>query len=358
MRHLGVLFLLFSIICSTAYAQSGDDSSIYQITDIAADVTADNAAHARDQAIAQAQRTGFIQLLQRLGADVNLATKLDDNAVADLVQAFEVQQEHTSSVRYIGTFTVQFKPNAIRDLLNKNGANFTETRSRPIVILPVVNNNGHMVLWEEQTKWRTAWEDASSNNGLVPIVIPTGDLDDIALLSAQEAIAGKPDAIRAIIDKYQAGGAIIALLQGNSDTASAELKVIAVRYDINGKGSDPSQWTLQAPPDFAQAIKQIKDTLETSWKQVTKAPKEPIERLPVVVPINTLADWAAIKRKLGNVSGINKTNVITVTRGNANIEIEFRGDITQLQASLAPQNLSLEQNNTTGAWTLISGRSP
>ena len=46
-----------------------------------------------------------------------------------MVQSFEVQDEHSSSVRYIGTFTVQFRPNAVRDWLGKNGADAIPKRA-------------------------------------------------------------------------------------------------------------------------------------------------------------------------------------------------------------------------------------
>ena len=112
----------------SAYAQTGDES-VYSVTDVAVDVTADSAAHARDQAITQAQRLAFGQLLERIGVDAAVGAKLSDDDIATLVQNFEVQNERTSSVRYLGIFTVQFKPNAVRTYLSGRGTNFTEERS-------------------------------------------------------------------------------------------------------------------------------------------------------------------------------------------------------------------------------------
>ncbi|MGB9152578.1 MAG: hypothetical protein WCD70_05775 [Alphaproteobacteria bacterium] len=90
----------------------------YTVTDVNADVTADNASHARDQALMQAERSAYAQLCTRMGATDNEA-KLDDATIESLVQSFEVQSEHLSSVRYIGVFTIQFKPQAVQKRIVK-----------------------------------------------------------------------------------------------------------------------------------------------------------------------------------------------------------------------------------------------
>src|SRR6202012_495963 len=122
MRQPFLFIVLLSLLCAPALAQTSEDSVLYSVSDVPVDITADSAAHARDQAIAEAQRSAFEQLLGRLGSDTSLASKLTDNDIATLVQNFEVQNERTSSVRYIGIFTVQFRPAATRDWLAKNGA--------------------------------------------------------------------------------------------------------------------------------------------------------------------------------------------------------------------------------------------
>ena len=65
-------------------AQANDDATLFEVTDVAADVTADSAAHARDQAIAQAQRSAFEQLLQRLGADPATASSIFLTTASDV----------------------------------------------------------------------------------------------------------------------------------------------------------------------------------------------------------------------------------------------------------------------------------
>jgi hypothetical protein len=352
------ILLFFSLFSASVWAQAGD-ASLYKITDVPVDVTADSAAHARDQAVAGAQRSAFEQLLGRLGADTSLAAKLGDDDVAALVQSFEVQDEHTSNVRYIGTFTVQFRPAATRDWLNKAGASFTETRSKPIIVLPVMMSNGHPVLWEEHTKWWEAWEN-TSNTGLVPIALPSGGLDDIAVISTEEAANGDSGAIKAIIEKYQTTGALVATLDGDLDNPGSPFKLTVTRYDADGTAGEPQTFTLPPAADkssidnaLAQAVRQARGTLESAWREtVVASTTAPPMHLPVVVPIDTLDEWTRIKKKLGSVKAVENINVVTLARGTTNIEIQFRGSIEQLQDDLARQNLTLTQDGTNGAWIL------
>jgi len=111
---------------TASVAQPAPPTSPYIVTDVAVDVTADSAAKARDQAIAEAQRTGFKQLLEKINADPALGAKLSDNDLSTLVQNFEVKSEHASDVRYIGSFTVQFRPNAVRSYLDKKHAHYND----------------------------------------------------------------------------------------------------------------------------------------------------------------------------------------------------------------------------------------
>jgi len=88
-------------------------NEIYTVADISADVTAETAAKARDKALMQAERAAYSELCARLNMADNGA-KMSDDALASLVQSFEVQSERVSSVRYIGVYTVHFKPSAIQ----------------------------------------------------------------------------------------------------------------------------------------------------------------------------------------------------------------------------------------------------
>ncbi len=103
---------------SSNQSAPSSNNQIYTVSDVNADITADTAAHARDQALMQAERSAYTQICAKLNAP-DSATKIDDDSLSALVQSFEVQSEHLSAVRYIGVFTIRFKPAALQKKLGK-----------------------------------------------------------------------------------------------------------------------------------------------------------------------------------------------------------------------------------------------
>ncbi len=377
MRRFLIFTLLLCLASAPAFADSGD-AGVYMVTDVAVDVTADSAAHARDKAITEAQRTAFAQLLERLSADTSIAAKLKDDDLAALVQNFEVQSEHRSSVRYIGVLTVQFRPNAVRKYLAGHNVNVVDARSKPILILPIYLGNGHPILWEETTRWRTAWEKAPHDDGLVPVKMPSGGLEDIAAISTEEAVAAKSEALKALADKYQAGSAAVVTLNGNVDNPAAAFTIDITRVDADGSAQPVEHLTLPAITDknaidagLAQGVKQVRHQLEKDWLQSMKqtpappsadgsadssvassTPATPSLHLPVTVPVATLAEWAEMRRILDKTPGVLHVDLISVGRGEVRIELELSDSVENVQTILAQQRLMLNQEPTTQAWVL------
>ena len=359
MRLMRFLVIIISLLTALpSWAQ--EDAAVYRVTDVVVDISAPSASQARDQAIAQAQTQAFTQLLARLGATESEARASADS-IASMVKAFEVQKELALAGRYTGTFTVQFKPDAVRTFLGNKGVTYTEARSRPLVVLPVVKSKDRTVLWEDKTPWRAAWEDAARSAALVPMIVPTGDLDDIAKIGAAEALAGNTDNLQALMQKYEAGGVLVAILTADLDAPDGKTgaKIEAQRYDSSGSHGDPVRVKL-AP--FSATGKDISDVLlggakqvitqvERGWRSAGAAPSGPAVFLPIDIAIPTLAAWSQTRAKLNQVPIISKTHVVTMTRGLVHVELEFYGDIPALQTALAAQALTLEQG-ANGGWEL------
>ena len=173
-------------------------------------------------------------------------------------------------------------------------------------------------------------------------------------------LSGDGDAIKALSDKYDAGGAAIVLLEGDLDNPGSPFKITVTRYDDSGNASEPIHLTLpaitdksQIDPLLQQGVKQSRQALEDSWRKVlARATQAPGQKLPVVVPIETLDQWNQIKAKLGSIHEIDHVNVLMLAKGTTNIELEFHSTIEQLQADLLQQNLGLTQDSSNSIWIL------
>ncbi len=163
---------------------------VFTVTDVRVDATAKTAAAARETALAEGERRALGRLLARLTlrADQARLPVLERSQIAALVRNFEVEEEKTSSVRYLAKLTIRFKRKALRRLLRAHDIPFAETLSKPVLVLPVYEVADALALWDDPNPWREAWARQPKRDGLVPLVVPLGDLSDIADIGAEQAL--------------------------------------------------------------------------------------------------------------------------------------------------------------------------
>lgn len=378
-----LLALILGFYSFTAFAQDlvSPVPAVYKITDVAVDVTSTSAAKARDEAIWKAQRSAFTLLLDRLDVDVTLGDKLSNDDLSTLVQNFEVKNERSSSVRYIGTFAVQFRPTAVRSFLQSRNATYHDIQGSAVMVLPVTKSGDQTVLWEEQTKWRAAWARAAKDEGIVPVIVPPGEPDDQILASTSDIANGKVEPIRSLMDRYRVNNAVVAVLIGTPDNPTGDfvidLQHVGTGYD---DASAVEHMTLTGTTNksavegiLTQGVLQIRRKIEKEWKpsgngafSTTSVPsgETPTQgvptttsasapgTLPVAVQFGTLAEWAEMQRKLLSTPGIQRVDITSVGRGATQIELGFIGKPEDLQLALAQRGLRLTQDILSGQWML------
>ena len=110
------LAMLAAVGCRPALA-----AAPYVVSGVPVDVTAADAATARDQAIVEGQRKAFSMLMEQLvGAETAATIQTPtDSQLSGMVQDFEVESERLSSVRYIGVMTYRFDAASIDTVIGK-----------------------------------------------------------------------------------------------------------------------------------------------------------------------------------------------------------------------------------------------
>src|SRR5215472_13494606 len=203
LRHGFLLALAGFLLTLPALAQTRS-SSVYTVTDVAVDATAQSAVQAREIARADGERRAFRTLMERLTPkqDWGRLPKVTDADLFALVQDFEVTSERSSTVRYIATLTFRFRAEPVRRLLRDRGVPFAETPSKPLIVLPVLAAGNRAVLWDDPNPWRAAWGRQPLNEGLVPIQVPAGDLAAVQAIDTQQAVKGDKEVLAGLGQNY------------------------------------------------------------------------------------------------------------------------------------------------------------
>lgn len=331
----------------------------FTISNVPVDVTAENAAAAREKAIFAGQRTALTQLLERMDAAKAIdPAKLSDNKIAALVRNFEIASEKASNVRYIASMNVRFKPNAVQNLLGNAGVSFTANPTMPQLILPLAASGDRIVLWEEQTLWHQALAQLERPDALQPIIIPNGELTDVSAIDARSAAAGDAASLGAIATLYRAGAVVVAqLTQESGDAAAKFVNLIVTRYDNTGQKLETQ--TIAVPPgkdqaaQLAGAVQQVKNFLQHKAMIDVLAPGYAGSSLTLHAALSSLPELTRLRQRLGSVAAIKRINIRSIRRDGADMVLDYSGDQMQLQQALSQQGLMLTQAPS-GAWQLQS----
>lgn len=354
---LAVAALLAAIaLAPRAGAQVAEE--VLEVGDVAVDVTAENAAVARDRALAEGQRKALVKLLLRLSSaeDVARLPPFSDDEIADMVLDFSVDSERVSAVRYAGTLAFRFRAEPVRRLLSATGLSFAAAASKPALVIPILAVGEVKLLWEDGNAWRAAWTRRRPGSELVPLVVPLGDLDDIAALEAEQALAGDTQRLAALAARYGTGDTLVALasLAGETGTGAATVTVATRRYGPGGLSESFEDRVTAAGATvdglYAEAAERLAARVQEAWKRQNLVVAGPEQRMAVSVRMAALADWVEVRRRLAGIASVRRSDVVSFSRLEGRLDLVFVGDAGQLARALAQRDLLLSEDAS--GWTL------
>lgn len=367
-RQSFALAILVSVALAafTARAQSASPVDPFTVRNVAVDVTAGTAAAARESALKDGQARALRRLLARLvssSARDRLPT-IDEATATFLVQDFEVADEKTSSVRYLATLTYRFKAGEVRAYLQRVGIPYAETVSKPVLIVPVLRSGDAALLWQDPNPWRDAWADSAERDGLVPMIVPFGDLSDMADVSVSQAMGGDEARLGVIADRYGAADSMIAIadygIVPGSNLPGLQITIIRV----GATEQNPLILTVAAKAVgeeakmYADAVVAAAEAIEEGWREANLLRFEDRRQLAVTVPLRNLSDWVSVRSRLGRVAVVAGWKLTALTRSAAEVELSLIGDEDQLNQALAQADLTLDEAPESEAFARAGSRPP
>ncbi|NBC31780.1 MAG: DUF2066 domain-containing protein [Alphaproteobacteria bacterium] len=346
---MAMVLTAHTILLPIPAARSQPAGEPFTVTGVAVDADAETTTAAREQAFRQGARIALAQLLSDLAAaepPVDAAT-LPQDQIDVLIQAFEVEEERTSPGRYRATLTYIFREDAIRGLLGPEAAAaVAETPAPrpapPVLVLPVLRSERGDRLWDSPNPWHEAWLDYDASGGPVPILVPFGDLADVADVDVDRALAGDAEALAAIRNRYDAASTIVAVAE------PAEGRVI-IRLARYGAMEDLGTTTLNManeqalPGALAAAVGRVADQLAADWRDAAAVPAGPTRTLTVLVLFEQNRDWFRIRSRLRAIPALVETEVASLSPQEAVVELAYRGEERDFLMDLTRQGLVLSE---------------
>ena len=352
---LGLALLLLP-----ARAAGPVETSIFAVQGVEVDVTSTDAASAKNQALMDVQVKAFFLLVERLGSmelAEQLKEKLKPEDIAPFLRSLSIEKETSGPGRYIGTFTVRFLPKKMQAFFAEYGIKLPAQQAEPVLVIPVYRAPDGPKLWEDNP-WRQAWIDLKGEQGIVPIIVPLGDLEDTESLSVEDALSGDPVKLDAIRKRYGAPSLLVAQAQ---PTDGSDLHVFIEGETKLGKVTINKVYGPEEAnpgPVEAIAVQAFQKVLYKAYQaQAAKAAEEqaakaanPSQSLAVTVPFNSPREWNTIRSRILNTPYVTNVDLTTLNVDGALIKLVFTHTLEELQGNMQRVGLNLTQG--AGGWII------
>lgn len=340
-----------------ALAAGPVETSVFAVQGVAADVTDKDVATAKNKALFEVQMKAIVMLAQRLGNETFAAeiAKLEPKDVLPLLKSLSIEEEGTGPGHYIGKFTVRFIPEKVQKLFEGYGVTVVSEQATPMLVLPIWKTAEGTQLWEDNL-WRTAWLNLHAEQSLVPLIIPIGDLEDTAAITAQDVLNLDPIKLEALRRRYGTRTILVAIAEpaeGNGVRAmmNAESELGKITFD-KIYTADPS--TLEASAALAaarfHAVMVDKYRSDKTRARQVSADASVSHSIPVTVPFTSPSEWNAVRSRILSAPGIIGVDVSTLAADGAVIRLMYVGDLQVVQTSM--QGTGLQMSQIGGTWVI------
>ncbi|MDH5409826.1 MAG: DUF2066 domain-containing protein [Alphaproteobacteria bacterium] len=345
--------LAFVVLC--AGPVSAQD--LFEVNGLKVDERADDEVQAKFSAIESAQQRALQIVLRRLvqPEDIGRLPEIEGQRLALMVRDYDIADEKLGGGRYLATISVRFLPEELSNALRDAKIPFAMARSRPVVVLPVLDTGSARRLWDDPNPWRLAWAGRTPHPGLFSVMMPAGDLSDVAAVNVNQAISADPAAMRAVSQKYQASGAMIAMasIGGNKANRSVTVTLMFIGGSYDGETVEQRyKGSGDLTAFLGQVVTETLDTLERDWKQNNMLDFSQMERMSVLVPIEGLGGWRDVRERLDGMPRIQSISMARMSQEEVELDLVYVGSTDQLRAALAQQNLELVFSPDRPLWLL------
>ncbi|MBT5109649.1 MAG: DUF2066 domain-containing protein [Rhodospirillaceae bacterium] len=361
-------------LCAIPDSAFGAEKSVFDVEGVAVDARAQDELAAKARGLAAAKQKALQLLLMRLspGADHDRLPDATPKALDELVRDFSLAAERFGGGRYLAKLTVRFNPSAVRNLLRDQDIPFAETKSLPVLVLPVYRLHGTDLLWDNPNPWFDAWrrvlkEDPQGGDGLLPLVSPRGDLSDLTVISAAQASNGDAAKLKTIARKYKAVSVLVAIATpriiqgGSSDALSVSVSQFGRELDgapSNGRDGATTIKQFGIHKDetsqdfFARVARQLFTSVEEAWKKTNFLSESVEQNLMITAPFPGLKEWLILRRRLDGVAPVRHFDIAKLSIHQATLAVRFIGDLGQLKIAMAQRNLDLSYSRDDDQWVM------
>lgn len=331
-----LFLLLFMLICTPVFADSDYTAQIE------VDVDAENSVAAKDKAMIEAQRKGFLEIASRLTEEKNVETlnQLSDDEIAKFVQSVSVANEKAGGTKYKALLSVEINDDLLKSYMAEN--DMIKINASDLLVIPVYRPNygGKLELWERSNEWRQSW----LNKGLIKFgVLQVFTIDSrfehIEDLNAENALYMSPILFEKISQINGSDGIYVVYAE---TLPNKDLKITVK----NERAKTEDSFTVlyeNGENIFDKAIEKsvmFISNMERAAKKQNKITDTGV--ISVVYSYQDMRDWIEKNKALSALENVKFINTKSMGAGKVSFDLHYSGSLEDLWTALQEIGLSHE----------------
>lgn len=342
MKKLLTLLLLFLISFPQVSRGENSASTIYSV-DVYVDVTDENAAVAKEKALAQGNRTAFNTVARRIatGEGTPQLQALDDNQILNFIKEVSIKSEKSSGVRYIANLKVVINETLLKQYMDEKSINPAVITASKILIIPTFREfkTDAPMLWEANNLWRKVWEEESSNGEdiITFVSIPTNG-SNYAIMDAKKALSLDNIAMEQIASNNNTADIFVADAVYNG----IEGLTVSVYSYQDGGVETVEIYGERSPVLLLNGISEVKKSIENRLKRQSITDLTQKNEIEVLYNYYKMSDWVNTENALKQVSTIEDVKMVAMSNGKVQFTIKFSGSIDKLMSKLREHMFTLK----------------
>ena len=358
--------IVAALSAGSALAANASDK-VFTVANYPVEARAKDAVAAKEKAQAEGQQAALGSLLKRLVpvTAYNRIDHLKKVSAASIIDGIAIRTESNSSTQYIASLDFSFQPDAVRNLLSREGVPFVDVQAPKTVLIPLMSDPDATAgpkYRAASNAWNEAWKGLDLDNTLTPLRLEAL-MPAIPPAAIQGVLTGGEGIDRVLKGEYKSNYVVL---------AAAEIDAPGKKIDVTIAGQDPSGpfvWKRSyriADGDVAYALELASvitlGVIEGRWKVArsqglgvagdggTGGSGSDVE---LEVQFSSLSEWNDLRGQLLDLPGVDDVRVGAVSARSAGVSLRYPGGGQSLAATLSQRGLSMTSGSN-GLWMVRS----
>jgi hypothetical protein len=359
--------IVAALSAGSALAANPSDK-VFTIANYPVEARAKDAVAAKEKAHAEGQQAALGSLLKRLVpvTAYNRIDHLKKVSAASIIDGIAIRSESNSSTQYIASLDFSFEPDAVRDMLRREGVPFVDVQAPKTVLVPLMSDPDATVgpkFRAASNAWNEAWKGLDLDNTLTPLRLETL-MPTIPPATIQSVLAGGEGIQQGLAGEYKSNYVVLAAAE--IDTPGKSIVVTVAGQDPAGPfvwkrsyriNNGDVAYTLELASVITLGV------IEGRWK-VARSQGLGVASdggsggsgtdVELEVQFSSLSEWNDLRGQLLDLPGVDDVRVGAVSARSAGVSLRYPGGGQSLAATLSQKGLSMTSSNN-GPWLVRNG---